>query len=129
MRSQMDKNKKDEMEVLFPEKEICGYVIKPWTLRMAKNLYPVLLQIATQCKEHGITLDKLSTTLPGKLDILFGIAFMHGEKIIAETTGMTEEDAGNLEAEVSIKLLQEIFYQNLDALKNSFGLASVSNAM
>lgn len=129
---------KTEMETLFPEREIYGYVLKPWTLGKIAKLSPHLGALKENVKGKNIDFDNLFSDVKSKitkgkkaednqnavLEALFdlGIAVSPNlAAIIAITTGMSIQEAEDLSIDKAIHFTIMIIEQNLSFLKNCFG--------
>lgn len=117
-----DEKKQDELDSLFPQKIIAGFELKPWSLRVIKELYPVLEEIAVVLKNNNITLSNMEKTITEKPSIIIKMALDNGAKIISCSLGIDEAEAEELEAGKVIELLFNIFFMNITFIKNSFGL-------
>lgn len=106
-------------DVLFPDVVAAGRTITPWTLRKASRLAPVLAELRRIVREENLALEKLSAdSLIGLLEKTAHLA----PAIIAVSTGMTEEEAGDLFLDEAGQLLGAIISANLGYLKNSWSL-------
>lgn len=125
---------KTEMETLFPEREIYGYILKPWTLGKIAKLSPHLGALKESVKGKNIDFDNLFSMATKRkkaednqnavLEALFdlGIAvFPNLAAIIAITTGMSIQEAEDLSIDKAIHFTIMIIEQNLSFLKNCFG--------
>lgn len=127
---------KTEMETLFPEKEIYGYSLKPWTLGKIARLSPHLGALKENVKEKNIDFDKIFSSVKSKkgqkaednqnamLEGLFDLAisvFPYIVPIISITTGMNLQEAEDLSIDKAVNFMVLIVEQNLSFLKNCFG--------
>jgi hypothetical protein len=112
---QESKNKTD-VEILFPEIEVDGYKIKPWTLGKLIKINPHLERIFTKLEEKGIKLsiDTIDTYLR---DIYFA-AVPEIVSILAISLEKSIEDLEDLAIPTAIKLIYAIYKQNEESVKN-----------
>lgn len=123
-----NEKKKDEMIVLFPEKEVCGVKIKPWTYRQFSQLFPWIQEVRIQFKEKDIKQDQLREIFekPEERidDILNLLEFILPilPELVARTIGEDKEKIFDWEFDRTIKVSLSILIQNIDRIKNLFGL-------
>jgi hypothetical protein len=139
---------KGDAGILFPDAQIEGYTIRPWTLAQAVALASTLGALVGIVKESGIgeVLFKFMDLLePGQGDakdafakaqkevaaVLPGLIpkfLPYAPKIIAVSAKISEEEAGALELGKATLLLLSIVSQNIEYLKNFFGPANLAKA-
>jgi hypothetical protein len=135
-------------KILFPEVEVEGYTIRPWTLAQAVALAPTLGDLVGIAKESGVgeVLSKFMDLLDsGQMNakdvfakaqkevaaVLPGLIpkfLPHAPKIISVSAGISEEEAGTLDLGKATVLLLSIVSQNVDYLKNFFGPGNLATA-
>ena len=115
--------KKADSEILVPEKIIAGYKVCPWGICEISELSEVIAIICSKCKEKEITLENINEK---KIDFT-KIVLVYAPEILRITLGMKSiEDLKKIQPRsASIEMMLEIIGQNLEYLKNLFGLSSV----
>jgi len=111
--------KKTDEEILFPEKEIAGLKLRPWTLGDLEDLRPELRGVFAWAKESGVTTDNLADKIPEVLDFLLG---GFARSIIAKTAKVDEDKVRALPLDKATLAMLTIIDQNWAYLKNSYGL-------
>ena len=128
-------------QILFPDAEVEGYTIRPWTLAQAVALAPTLGSLVEIAKESGVgeviwkSMDLLDpargdardasakaqkevlSVLPGLLPKFLP----HAPKILTVSLGASEEEVGKMSLGKSTVLLLSVVSQNIEYLKNFFG--------
>ena len=135
-------------KILFPEVEVEGYTIRPWTLAQAVALAPTLGDLLGIAKasgvgevlshfmdliepEQGETKDAFAKAQKEVIAVLPGLIpkfLPHAPKIIAVSAGISEKAAGELNLGKATVLLLSIVSQNVDYLKNFFGPGNLATA-
>jgi hypothetical protein len=126
-------------KILFPEVEVEGYTIRPWTLAQAVALAPTLGDLVGIAKESGVGevlskfMDLLDSGQMNAKDV-----FAKAQKEVAAvlpglipkfvSAGISEEEAGTLDLGKATVLLLSIVSQNVDYLKNFFGPGNLATA-
>jgi hypothetical protein len=140
---------KADDQILFPEVEVEGYKVRPWTLAQSVALAPTLgalVEIARTAGLGEILLKFMDLLGPGKGDT--GEAFAkaeqeivkalpgllpkllpHAPKILSVSLAITEEEAGAFDLKKATTLLLAIVVGNIDYLKNSFGPVTATPMM
>ena len=118
---------KNDESILFPEAEIDGIIVNPWSFGMLFEISPSLEVILDKMDEKKLTqkLDEsggfLSWSLIARLFTIAGPEMLH---IIALTIEKSPEEVKKLDMETGMKISSVIFNQNkeriLNALKNVF---------
>lgn len=108
--------KKSDEEILLPEVEVSGFVVKPWTLGKLKRINPFLEHIFIKLEKKGVklTLDNLSEHLK---DIYFA-AVEPLVSILAISLDRKEEELEDLSIEQTVKLVYLVYKQNEESIKN-----------
>ena len=134
--------------ILFPDVEVEGYTIRPWTLAQAVALAPTLGDLLGIAKESGVgevlshfmdliepgqgeTKDAFAKAQKEVIAVLPGLIpkfLPHAPKIIAVSAGISEKAAGELNLGKATVLLLSIVSQNVDHLKNFFGPGNLATA-
>lgn len=116
--------KKTEEEILFPEQEVAGITVKPWSFgdlfKIADPLDRILDKIIAQgldqkllSDEGGIQLDYFS------LARLFTLASKELLSVISDTLNVEPETVEKLSASDGIAIVLLMFNQNKEMLINS----------
>ena len=116
------KDKNDDLDSLLPGKKIVGYTLHPWTLKNLKELYPTLMAVIEIFKTEKITFNNIGNILEKNPKILLDVAIEHGAMILAKTLNISIEEAENIELGKSVELMFNIFFMNIEFIKNSLGL-------
>lgn len=117
----MTQQEKTEMNVLFPETEVQGYKTKPWSLGDLSDMAYEIGQIIMIVREKKITLDKIEESIPELITIILPFA----PAIISKTLKIGLAEARDMEPLRATEILLTIITQNLEHLKNSFGLVGL----
>ena len=119
-----NKKKKSETEVLFPDIEVDGITVKPWSFGMLFELSEHLAVVIDKCEQKDI--DKIFRFDKDNLDIkivdaikLLHIAGPEIKAIVAKTISLSEEEVTELDMGTGIKLAIAIFNQNKESIKNA----------
>jgi len=119
-RRKKKKAERPEGEILFPEKQVAGYTVKPWTLGQIEELSACFERVAFKCVDKGvsISLDKLEAELPK----IIGSALPEISTVLSVTIdGLSVEDAKKFDLETATLLILTVVHQNMEYLKNSLG--------
>lgn len=110
-------NKKDE-EVLFPEVDISGIIVKPWSFGMLFDISGSLEIVLDKVEEKGIDLSTgfIPYTTFARL---FTIAGPEVLKIISLTIGKEEDEVKKLDMDVGVRIAMIIYQQNREIIKNA----------
>lgn len=125
----MAKGKKKEKSaeaILFPEINVDGVKVRPWSLGVLAEVSPYISAIIETLEEKGINVEEL--TFSGILKVYFAIA-PHAVAVISKTVGMDEEKVAKFDMPKSVKILRVIWEQNQDSLKNALTLFGVDLEM
>lgn len=129
---------RNELKILYPEVELYGYKLKPWGLKQLSELSPYLYMLKDDVKKKGVDIFKLfgldtskakkdkdvdSIMVEGLFDLGTSI-FPYAIKIITISSGMKQEEAEKLGIDQSLIFLLTIVEQNINFLKNCFGLVT-----
>jgi hypothetical protein len=109
---------KTETEILFPEQEVDGITVHPWTFGQIAKLSPIFRLIASDLRESEIPVDELES----RMSEVILIAGKYAPSIVAATINLPIAEVEQWPPEKGIKLLFTIISQNLEHIKNSFGL-------
>lgn len=107
-----------DTDVLFPGKEIEGYIVKPWTLKQVRLLSPVFVDLFAIAKKEGATPENFMQIIEELLPALLPNA----HKIISVSLGVSEDEADELSFGKASILTISILAENVEYLKNFFGL-------
>jgi hypothetical protein len=135
-------------QILFPDVEVEGYTIRPWTLAQAVALAPTLGALVDIAKASGVGeallgfMDLLDPAQGGAKDafakaqkevigVLPGLIpklLPHAPKILSVSLGTSAEETGKMDLGKATVLLLSIVSQNVDYLKNYYGPGRVTAA-
>jgi len=114
-----------EITTLIDEQDIGGYKVRPWGIVQLAKLSPVFERVTGKLKSEGITFKDLTDKEGMKLDSLIFILLPEVPSIFSITLNLTEEEVGKIPPQLTIAMLMTMLMQNMETLKNSFGLISV----
>jgi hypothetical protein len=121
-------NEKPETEILFPEIEVMGIKVRPWSYAQMVSLLPWCLKIMNHFKQSGVSYENISTLAEKsqeKMDEIMGLlsfALPLVPELIERTTGEKNSETWPFDRTLTIGLV--IVTQNAQRLKNLFGLAT-----
>jgi hypothetical protein len=135
-------------QILFPDVEVEGYTIRPWTLAQAVALAPTLGALVEISKESGVGevllgfMDLLDPGQGGAKDAfakaqkevisvlprLIPKFLPHAPKILSVSLEVSAEEIGKMDLGKATVLLLSVVSQNVDYLKNFFGPGRVRAA-
>jgi hypothetical protein len=110
---------KDEIKTLFPEIDIEGVKLRPWTFGQFVEMGPILHQIVMAARNTGMKPEELEDRIPEL--ILITSPFI--PEIVAKTTGLSQDEIKSWPPDKGIAVLLGIMTQNTERLKNLFGLS------
>jgi len=125
----MTQEKTDE-QILFPEVEVGGVKVRPWTLKQFFGLLPVFMRMAEVLKEKGVAFDQFEGLKDDEEGVqkLFAIlsnlsdAVPEINEVIARTIERPIEEVEAMEFDRSISIALMIIIQNVERIKNFSGL-------
>ncbi len=114
-------------EVLFPEQEVYGVKLSPWTYDQFISMMPLLLKTRQELKVRNILLEDLSKLKEadpdGILQFLVNIIpALPVKEIVSATTSITLDDIKKWKFDKTSSIFLVILVQNAGGLKNFFGL-------
>ena len=117
----MTKKPSDE-QILFPDTEIAGIKVKPWSFGKLFDISDSLETVIDKLEERKLD-EILIRPEVSLIDFakLFIIAKKEVLRIISITVDKDEAELRNLSIEDGVKLGYAIFVQNRDSIKNAFG--------
>ncbi|MCK9597688.1 MAG: hypothetical protein M0R06_01530 [Sphaerochaeta sp.] len=122
----MDQDGKDEQGILFPEIEVEGLILRPWSFGQLANMGPVLQKVMAEAKNCGFTPKDFDEgeeiDLEKFANLLLTVAPLVPE-IVAKTTMLSRSEIDNWDPDKGVKVFLAILTQNMDKIKNSFGLS------
>jgi hypothetical protein len=107
-----------ELDILFPEIEVEGVRLRPWSLGQVVDLAPVFTALSKGMKENGITL----TNIESRMDDFVLLVMPYMARIIAVSARLPEEEVRAWPLNKATMIAMSILSQNVEHLKNSFGL-------
>jgi len=119
----MDKKaeSKSDMEVLFPDEEVEGYKIRPWSLGQIAEISPFLLKGLKAARDAGADIMKPESHIP---ELTLGFT-SYAPDILSKTLDISRDEAWSLPTDKAAVILLAVLSQNVEYLKNSFGLGSL----
>lgn len=121
----MTNEKVSEEFILFPEANVEGIILKPWTFGVLLDVNPFIEAIFLTLEAKGIVLDRLSIGFK-EIQAIYFAAAPQLLRVIVLSTGKDEEYLRNLDLKIIIKLVYVIWNQNSENLKNALSLFDVS---
>jgi len=120
--------KRSDEEILFPEVEIGGFKIKPWSFGVLFEISEMLDAIFVKLDQRNVDLkfnfdEGLASNMP-KFIRIAAIAAPEVKAILAITIDVNDEVIENLDMKTGMNLLITIFKQNFETLKNVFTISS-----
>lgn len=113
----------DEMDVIFDEEKVGDYIIKSWTLKQLRLLWPLLAAIAAEIKAMGATADNLDTFLLDHGIEIIGQIVPQAAPFLSISLNISEEEADNLDFAQATLLITKVIAKNIEHLKNFSGQA------
>jgi hypothetical protein len=121
----MTQKEKSEQEILFPEIEVEGVTLRPCSFGQLANMGPVLQKVMVEAKNCGFTQKDFDNDQEIDLEkfanLLLVVAPLIPE-IVAKTTMLPKSEIDNWDLDKGVKVFLAIMTQNMDKIKNSFGL-------
>jgi hypothetical protein len=118
-----EKEKKSEINKLFPTAKGIDYEIKPWSLGNLADLSNVLGSLILKVREEEIKIDDLDKKIPEMITWVLPYA----PEIIAKTLNLDLKEVRDFPIDKATQIIITIISQNLEHLKNSFGLVDLMN--
>lgn len=121
MSDEVEKTVKSDEAILFPEANVDGVVVKPWSFGKLFDLSVMLDTVLEKAEKKGLVAELNSgTTVPyTTIAKLFAIASPEVLKIISITLGKSEDEVRELSMATGIKIAVTIFSQNKETIKNA----------
>ena len=116
---------KTEDYILFPDLDVDGFTIRPWTLGKLRKINPHLEAIFKNLDDKNIqlTLDNFGEHLK---DVYFA-AVPEIISILGISLDKSEDDLEDVTIPQAIKLIYAVFKQNEDSIKNVSSLLQLAN--
>src|SRR3989304_6514278 len=118
---------KPEIQVLFPEIEVEGYKVRPWSLGQVVDLTPTFEMLAIEFKRRKISLESLekiekSKSMEGMIGELVFAFLPQVVRLLSISLREEEKIVREFPINKSGSLIVAVVSQNLSNIKNSFGL-------
>jgi len=125
LKKEVKEDSKTEDSILFPDLDIDGFNVKPWTLGKLRRINPHLEGIfkSLEDKNIKITLDNFGEHLK---DVYFA-AVPEIISILALSLEKSEDDLEDVTIPQAIKLIYAVFKQNEESIKNVSNLLQLAN--
>lgn len=116
--------KKSEMEILFPDTEVEGYKVRPWTWEQFLAIIPDIMRGIGLVRDRGAEFEDLENSLddPGKIFRLVSLFGPIVPDIVAKTLRIEKSEIEAWDAYKVMNVAFVILIQNAERLKNSTGL-------
>jgi len=123
----MPKEKKSDTEVLFPETEMYGIKIRPWTYDQFISILPEVSKVAAQLKENNIRMEDLEKIKDGEEEKILDffarlLPLLPAVDIVSKTIEVDKEEVKKWEFDKTSSIFLMIIIKNASRIKNSFGL-------
>jgi hypothetical protein len=126
-----DEEEKNDAQILVPDIEVAGVKVRPWTMKQFFAMAPITMRIiqTLEAKEGGLS--NFDALMKGEakpetiLQILADLGPFVPE-IISKTIDMPEEEVERMEFDKAMSIALVITIQNVEKLKNLFGLATAA---
>lgn len=105
-------------EILFPEVKVCGYTVRPWTFGDTAALGPEFRGMIRAIREEKVGFDDIEERFPEIVTLLLPF----GPQVVAKTLHVPVAEVEKLSIGDATVLFLTIINQNMDYIKNSFGL-------
>lgn len=109
---------KDDMEILFPEQEVHGYKIRPWSFGEWRRVAHEVLAIFSLAKKKGVTAENLEERWFDVLEIATPVIPV----ILMRAMRISEEEMDAWPPEKATAIIMATFKANEPLLKNFSGL-------
>ena len=113
-------DEKTDLEILFPEVEVEGVKVRPWSLGQLIDLAPIFESIAIDLKNRNVKIEHLGAD--EKINDLILSFLPHVAKIISKTIQEDESVVREWPLRKATATILTIITQNIEQIKNSFGL-------
>ena len=107
---------KPEELILFPEIEIEGYVIKPWSYGQLVAISGDIQKIIDSFKEDDVSLDEITYTFIGSLFLKFSNELLNIVSLTLEVDKKEIEDIRPFDK--VFRIINVIYLQNKETIKN-----------
>jgi hypothetical protein len=125
VKSKVKKEEKTEDYILFPDLEIDGYIIRPWTLGKLRKINPHLENIFKSLEEKQVILS--IDNIGSHLKEIYFAAVPEIVSILAISLDVQEDDLEDVTIPQAIKLIYSVFKQNEDSIKNVSSLLQLAS--
>lgn len=115
-------SEKTDEQILFPGVEVEGYKITPWKFGELIDLLPMISQIIKVIQAEQV---KSLNDLSDRMGNLIPLILPFTPEIIAKTLDIDLNEIHSWPLHKATVILLTIINQNLDYLKNSFGLVKL----
>jgi len=109
-----------ELETLFPDRDVFGVTIRPWTLGQIAKCAPAIAGLLEQANAQKLDIAK---TFNGgdwsQIALLLAKCPDHVLKLVEVSTNLQPETVADLDLPKAIRILQAMFEANADYIKNS----------
>ena len=128
MPSEEVKEKKSEQEILFPDIEVEGITVRPWSFGQLAYMGPTLHKIMLEAQKCGFTADDFSDKTKEldmiKVSSLIMLVSPFVPEMVSMTTGIKRTEVESWPPEKGVAVFLTILSQNADKLKNLYGLSA-----
>jgi len=107
-----------EIDILFPEIEVEGVKLRPWSLGQVADLAPSFMAIVKALRDSGIAFSEIEA----RMEEFVLVISPHAPKIISITAKIPEAEVREWPLAKATVVTMAILNQNVEHLKNSFGL-------
>lgn len=120
------KVEKSEQEILYPDIEVAGFKVRPWSFDQFFDMLPIFLQGSDILKANGISLEDFEGLAKErdtkKILSLLSVFRPIIPEVVSKTIGIEIETVKKMEFDRVISIALVILIQNAERIKNFSGL-------
>lgn len=117
----------DDAEILLDGEQVCGFIVRPWTISKCAAMTPVFEMIAGELKKRNLKFRDLFDISKGKVELLnmeplFFTVMPYSPDIIAITLDLSADELKKISQDKMFDIMSAIVRQNVGYVKNLFAL-------
>jgi hypothetical protein len=119
---------KSETQVLFPEIQVAGIKVRPWTFDQFFDLIPIFVEASEYFKREEIKFEEIEAIVKDRKKMLSIIASMRPAILttVATTIESSVEEVRAMEFDKVISIALVVLIQNAERIKNFSGLGKTA---